>query len=628
MMMRRLFVCFVLAAILAVPERGAGQSLPPSPMAKQLKIGCYTYGGSDIWTNSTIRDWYARRYNFLIGSGTNAKSLVQGMRTVNPALEALIYDLYVLQAVDTVVVKQWALSKGYDFESMILRVKNNSPADSVRVRVNDISSTGFGRFVTTRPGGILLSSGYTDAQTRFCWDFRNPKVGEYLGERWRALAQSYGYDGVFVDEESIIGHSYNNPAGIYPPVFPFIDLDLSIWAYGSPYSSLVKSWGSSFDIPQTRLGDANTTHSYVDIRDSLRLARSGWMKTAGDIMKNAGLYYAPNFAAVPVNALNNWLNEGVAAAAYAGSYVMGEYSYISPSAAGQEDECLTAMSACSSIRDSAVNIYLGWVRMGQFEQAAGVSYDRSKMNALGYWLACLFPGRANYFFSPSVKNGQVDFLMRRDINGIIADDTTTMWANAWGKYFGVPTITRDSSTRGTDPAGQSYTIHKVSLMHPTSPATVQTQAIGRFARGTNLSTSTTAVNVSLGGAYFELLANGKYGPPTTSTSIANAQWRIYVADTTLANTGQSTTVVTCTGGSTTCVGSTGNLNCLNDDEVDLLDLVLLLDYLFMSNQTPCCSREADVDGNGQIEINDLTELVSFLFLSGPALPACPASLPN
>lgn len=527
---------FMLACGVVLVSMTESQSANPAPRARQLKIGAATYSSSVLWSNSALRRWFADRYYLAAGSGGNPVQHITEMKGYNPSLKALAYNLYVLPAQDTLQVKAWCATKGYNFNDLVLRVKNTSPADSVRCRAADIGSSGFARWVTTRPGGVLLGPGFTDAQTRFCWDFRNPKVGEYLGEMWRDEALAMNYDGVIVDEESIIGYTHNAPQGIYPPMAPFRDVTGSFWSAGSPYTSLTKNWTSAFD-----LEDGGSTHSYVDVRDSLRRARKGWMSAARAKLNQAGgLWYAPNFAATPVSSLANWNSEAMMVASLAGSFIMGEYSYFSPSAGSSEANCNTAVQACYSVKDSTVNLIVGWIRMGQYEFENGISYDRSKMNGLGMFLDCLFPGNASYIFFPSVKNGQVDYVMNRLVGSTVADDTTTMWANAWGKYFGIPQTTRDTTIKGTDPAGQGYTLHKVTLKHPTNSSQIQTIAVGRYARGANNDLSQSAVSVNLGGLFYELRANGTYAARVSSTTISNAQWRIFVADTTLANNGVTT----------------------------------------------------------------------------------------
>lgn len=530
----RTAILALLALTLLSATQSEAQQTGPAPRLKQLQIGCYTYGGSYIWSNTSLRQWYAERYSFLIGSDNGAAAKLDEMRAVNDSMRGLIYDLFARYVDDTLNLKAWAQSKGYNFDSLVIRVKNTGPGDSVVVRIDPNKTDGFGRYTTTRPGGILLTPGYTSAQTRYAFDYRNSKVGEYLAETWKALIEQYGYDGAFIDEECLIGVTNNNPAGLYPLIAPFKDVTTDFWLVGSPYSSLTRNWTTTFDME-----DAGTTHSYTDVRDSLRKARDGWMGVAGALMQSWGYDYAPNFAAHPTNALANWTYEGRRCAQLAGSYIMGEYSYFYPGADGYETNCNVAVQAVFAARNDNVKIYLGWIRMGQYDLQQGKSYDRSKMSGLGLMLDLTFPGTSKTYFSPCVKNGQVDVFMNRDVGGTFADDTTTMWCYAWGKYFGVPLATRDTAQKGTDPAGQSYTIHKVSLMHPTNSSQVQTFAVGRYARGSNFDVSATRVTVSLGGSFYELQPSGAWTGPVTSAQVGNSEWRIFAVDTALANNGFS-----------------------------------------------------------------------------------------
>ncbi|MDZ4722446.1 MAG: fibronectin type III domain-containing protein, partial [candidate division Zixibacteria bacterium] len=696
------------------------------------------------------RTWYANRYAFCIGSGNNALSNITAMKAINPKLKALVYDLFILQAPDTVLVKNWAISKGYNFDSLVLRLKNTLPADSVRVRVQDFNAVGFGRFVTTQPGGILLSSGYTDAQTRFCWDFRNPKVGEYLAYRWKAAAQSIGYDGVFVDEEAIIGYTANNPGGIFSAMAPFKDIIPSLWSYGSPYTSLTRNWGNAFD-----LEDADAVHSYVDVRDSLRRARKGWMKTAGDLMASYGLQYVPNFAANPVSALPNWAHEGKVCASYARAYVMGEYSYVVPCNPTQLDNNLTMMNALFSVKDSAFQMYPGWITGGDLNVSAGMDIERIKTINLGYMLVCNFRGSTTYNFSLAQRVGQVYWW-----GGYGIHDSTAQWSDAFGKYFGLHSNIIDSSNDNAagdkvrlvdykDPrdatkvltkvylrlASQASTDSATTFVAITTPASptgqwfrlesrTKTSSIAGY-KWTKHTAST--INVYNGSAFIlssdTILANGGTttggggggggdvtAPATVTSALAtpgtsygelNLQWtapgddgstgtvtgyEIMFRDSTLglltaANYASSTTlnkvitpvpggspqqvilnttnglvagrtyyfaikaydeagnyspisniaksktnnqgVTPCSSGAT-CTGSTGNLNCDQDNVVDVADLVLLIDYLFMTLTPPCCLGEADINASGGApDINDITILINFLFNPGTyQLPPC------
>lgn len=617
---RTLLLCFLLFPV------ALATAAPPSPNLRQLRIGAYTYGGSSIWTssnqanNAAIRDWYAKRYSFAMGSGASSKADMAQMKTINPSMKGLIYQLYLPDSNWTTDIKNWCTSKGYNVRDLLLHTRSGT-GDSAVCRSNPTNPTGFGRWVTTKPGRPLLGPGFTVSQTRLLWDFRSPKVGEYLAQRWKAQVAAMGYDGAFVDEEFIIGYTNNSVAGNYCVQAPFRDITKDYWAVGGPYS-----WDKPWP----------TTMTIVQIRDSLRNARNGWQKTAGSIMKSAGYFYAPNFAAIPTATYANWEFEGRHAAVLCGSYVIGEYSYFYPSNNGNEPNCNNAVKAMYSIKDSSVNMFVGWIRMGQYDLANGVSYDRSKMNGLGLMLDCTFPGTSTAYFSPCVKNGQVDFKSNREtIANVTVSDTVTMWCYAWGKYFGVPLNTRDTAQKGTDPAGQTYTMHKVKLLDSTKTRT-QTLAVGRYARGSNYSLTSTRVAVSLGGTFYELLPSGKFSGPVTSTAVGNAEWRVFVADTAAANRGTGTTsggggggmgggsLPGCSADSTLCLGRRGNVDCDALDNVDIADLTTLVKYLFVTGNTICCPREANVDGDvaGNVDVTDLAVLSNYLYGAGIALPGC------
>ena len=74
-----------------------------------------------------------------------------------------------------------------------------------------------------------------------------------------------------------------------------------------------------------------------------------------------------------------------------------------------------------------------------------------------------------------------------------------------------------------------------------------------------------------------------------------------------------------------CVGMVGNVDCDPDEQVSLSDLVMLVDYLFISCEPPCCPGEADMDGDPQtpVSLGDLVLLINYLFISpGSDLPFC------
>ena len=64
-----------------------------------------------------------------------------------------------------------------------------------------------------------------------------------------------------------------------------------------------------------------------------------------------------------------------------------------------------------------------------------------------------------------------------------------------------------------------------------------------------------------------------------------------------------------------CVDRRGNVNFDVDDHVDIQDLTSLVDFIFLSGATPACIDEANVDGDLEniIDISDLVYLVDYVF---------------
>jgi len=56
--------------------------------------------------------------------------------------------------------------------------------------------------------------------------------------------------------------------------------------------------------------------------------------------------------------------------------------------------------------------------------------------------------------------------------------------------------------------------------------------------------------------------------------------------------------------------------------VNILDITRLINYLYMGGPEPDPMEAADVNGSGQLNILDITYLINFLYKSGPDL-ACP-----
>ncbi len=64
-----------------------------------------------------------------------------------------------------------------------------------------------------------------------------------------------------------------------------------------------------------------------------------------------------------------------------------------------------------------------------------------------------------------------------------------------------------------------------------------------------------------------------------------------------------------------CSNISGNVDCDPTDFIDINDLTVLIDYLFISYSPLCCEEEANIDAEGIVDINDLTRLIDYLFIS-------------
>lgn len=77
-----------------------------------------------------------------------------------------------------------------------------------------------------------------------------------------------------------------------------------------------------------------------------------------------------------------------------------------------------------------------------------------------------------------------------------------------------------------------------------------------------------------------------------------------------------------------CDGERGNIDLSPDQIVDIADLSLLIDYLFLSTDPRLpCPGEADLDSptDNTVDVSDLSRLIGYLFID-PArtpLPSCP-----
>ena len=75
-----------------------------------------------------------------------------------------------------------------------------------------------------------------------------------------------------------------------------------------------------------------------------------------------------------------------------------------------------------------------------------------------------------------------------------------------------------------------------------------------------------------------------------------------------------------------CEQDTGNIDGDAIGNIDIADLTLLIDHLFINFPSLDCTGKANVDGDtqGTIDIADLTFLIDHLFINFPSLP-CPNS---
>ncbi len=117
-----------------------------------------------------------------------------------------------------------------------------------------------------------------------------------------------------------------------------------------------------------------------------------------------------------------------------------------------------------------------------------------------------------------------------------------------------------------------------------------------------------------------------YSP--TAAEVGEVAMTIYANDGDLQ--GSDTLVWTVLSSGACCVGSSvGNMDMV-PGTVDMGDLTVLIDHLFISLRPLVCVEEGDVDLSGQpsplpedVDMGDLTVLIDHLFISLDPLPACP-----
>ena len=60
----------------------------------------------------------------------------------------------------------------------------------------------------------------------------------------------------------------------------------------------------------------------------------------------------------------------------------------------------------------------------------------------------------------------------------------------------------------------------------------------------------------------------------------------------------------------------------NDSTVNIFDITAIIEFLYLEGPAPDPLESADVNGDSVINIFDVTDLISFLYLDGPE-PNCP-----
>lgn len=110
--------------------------------------------------------------------------------------------------------------------------------------------------------------------------------------------------------------------------------------------------------------------------------------------------------------------------------------------------------------------------------------------------------------------------------------------------------------------------------------------------------------------------------PQGDSVIVNNAWTRTDEDETYTQSGQVTVDVT---PSNCCInGTSGNITNDPGDQIDISDLTYLVSYMFGGGPEPPCLAEANVDGSsdGEINIADLTFLVAYMFGGGQAPGSC------
>ncbi len=130
---------------------------------------------------------------------------------------------------------------------------------------------------------------------------------------------------------------------------------------------------------------------------------------------------------------------------------------------------------------------------------------------------------------------------------------------------------------------------------------------------------------------YQLLIEGLLPEVTYSVAVTAFDYGSFVVHTSVMETAIAPNAVEGTpfpDAAACCVGNVGSVasmpDCLDVDQtVDITDIQLIVDHLFMSLSALCCEAEGDVDLSGSIDIIDLQLLIENQFITLDPLPTCP-----
>ena len=550
----------------------------PSPKMNQLSLGYSQYAWPTEFSDP-LRDLYADRYSWvlldcdpLVSQVSDYKDDIDSMKIINPSFISLLYTYYHAKVpsptnqphkISLSDMYDWCTTNDYGMDSLILWADDS-------MRFNPVNNTVAGPWFTVGAGDSLYAPTYGSTERVF-WDQRNPDLGWLLADFYKGWLDSFNCDGVMLDEELKMYRTDDlNDGWFEKHQFPF--MNEAHWDTSGNYASynvgLTRDW---------------TGMSHTEICDSSRELRQGWQRVFAESLANDGYTLSPNWSSSgsPLGSPDsyNWDRETRHATVGATkSGFIGEYCAYHPSRSarvvgnhGQADNnCerdINALNkAMEGVKDSSVVMYVAQISIGAYDGnwdtvgADIMHYDRTKMNALGLMLEVQWPGNSTIRFNPHSSIPNLDdnsFMTEHSVNvayshgdssggssSVIVDDYLVDWCGAWQKYFGnyATASNRDTSTSGTDPMGNAYTVHRLAMLKNDSSDTL-TYAVGRYCRGDEeypqrtIDSSGVWVTAPVEGMY-ELSVDGYwYEYFADSVFLANGHWKIFSTDPVMSDTG-------------------------------------------------------------------------------------------